>query len=390
MKKSKNKPDAYAQSGVNLSAGDIFSEYAAEIGRASFGNSRFVQVIDQSGGHFRGQRGWQYKNLPEGSYHVGGTDGIGTATILVSAAGADETAASRLVAMTAGDLTRYGALPLVFLNTLEVKTLGEPRSKLFERYRTMMGGLGRYASEQHFVLMGGETAEMNDCVSSEITGDALKMYPAYNWSGAMVGVNHPDLRIDLAKVRPGQVIIALQDMLGSNGGSLARRFLRQTFGRSWWLNPKARATVAEMASPARLYDGFLTLMNGWYNEDFKPIVPVTAIAHLTGGGIRKKFFEDILVRIGISAELDRLFLPPEFMLNCYESQKLTDEEGYTFFSGGQRLLAVMAEEHAMRFTSSAVDHGIPARIVGRIGVWTDHPFCTVHSQYSGKIFRFRP
>ncbi|MDE2041242.1 MAG: hypothetical protein KGI59_02575, partial [Patescibacteria group bacterium] len=81
---------------------------------------------------------------------------------------------------------------------------------------------------------------------------------------------------------------------------------------------------------------------------------------------------------------------PEFMLNCYESQKLTDEEGYTFFSGGQRLLAVMAEEHAMRFTSSAVDHGIPARIVGRIGVWTDHPFCTVHSQYSGKIFRFRP
>ncbi|MDE2041349.1 MAG: hypothetical protein KGI59_03160, partial [Patescibacteria group bacterium] len=105
MKKSKNKPDAYAQSGVNLSAGDIFSEYAAEIGRASFGNSRFVQVIDQSGGQFRGQRGWQYKNLPEGSYHVGGTDGIGTATILVSAAGADETAASRLVAMTAGDLT---------------------------------------------------------------------------------------------------------------------------------------------------------------------------------------------------------------------------------------------------------------------------------------------
>lgn len=390
---SKTGSDAYAKAGVNLAAGDVFSAYAGEIGRASFKNSPYVEVLDWSKGHFRGPRGWRYKGLPEGYVEVAAPDGIGTATIITSAAGAHRTASSRLLAMTAGDITRYGGLPLVFTNVLEAKKLGEPCTELFGSFQTMLNGLGHYAKSQGYVLMGGETAEMSDCVSSEIGGPAVERMPIYNWSGVMLGVNHPDKVISGQTMKSGQRVIALRDGLRSNGGSQARAYLRQRFSEgygSWWLNPAAKGVIADMASPAVLYDYFLATVNGWHNETFDPLIRMHAIAHISGGGIPMKFGQDVLFRCGLSAVLDDLWRPPQFMADCVRDMKIGDAEAYTIFNGGQGALVVIDDDDIGKFLRLANTYSIEAYPAGYI--YKSHsggPRLKITSKFSGKEFVLR-
>ncbi|MFA6601683.1 MAG: AIR synthase-related protein [Candidatus Paceibacterota bacterium] len=379
---------AYAKAGVNLDAGDAFSAFAGTICRGSFGNSTFVKVVDESLGHFRGPRGWQYVGFPPDTFHVGAPDGIGTATILISAAENFGTSASRLVAMTEGDVTRFGGLPLVFINHLDAKRLGQPDSQLFINFQTMMAGLGRIATQGRFVLMGGETAEMSQCVSGEITGPAEENRPTFNWSGVMLGVNHPSMLITGQAVKIGDRIIALRDSLRSNGASLMRRYLRERYGNLWWMNPQASEVVTAMASPAALYGSFLTAINGWYNN-FKPIIRVQAIAHLSGGAIRSKLADDVLFQHGLSAVLDNLWEPPQFMLDCVSHFEMPDQEAYTVLNGGQGLLAIVRESDVDGFCEKATQFGIEARNAGYIDKQFRVPRLQIRSGFSGKLFTMK-
>lgn len=394
MKKTKRVGSiAYAHAGVNLAAGDAFSGLAGQLGSDSFHNSPYVEVVDCSRGHFRGPRGWRYvyDKLPKDCFEVWAPDGIGTATIILSAANQYYTASSRLLAMTAGDITRFGGCPLVFTNILETKTLGRPDSLLFAAYVAMMAGLSKYAKDQGYVLMGGETAEMSDCVSSEIKHQDATT-PIFNWSGVMAGINHPDKLITGATLARGQRVIALADALRSNGGSMARRLLRDMFSKGsqhWWANPDARPMIDEMATPAALYDRFLAEMNGWYSPDFKPIVKMHAIAHLSGGGIRSKFADDILFPRGFSAVLDNLHEPPQFMKECVRRFKMPDEEGYTIFNGGQGVLVVVDESDVGGFCGLAVDAGLDPIDAGYIYKSHREPRVRIHSRFSGKMFVMR-
>ncbi len=380
---------AYANAGVSLSAGDVFSAFAGEIGKKSFNNSRFVQVCDFSKGHFRGPRGWQYVGLPNGWFNVVAPDGIGTATIIISAAGEHRTASSRLLAMTAGDITRYGGLPLVFTNILETKTLDDPGSSIFEAYKSMMVGMGNYAKDQGYVLMGGETAEMGVCVSGEIIGPSAIFTPTYNWSGVMSGVNHPDKVINGNTLKAGQRVIALRDALRSNGGSMMRKYFRTRFNDHWWLHLDAQEYIKAAAAPAALYDRFLAEMNGWYDGDFQPIVKMHAIAHISGGGIHSKFAEDILFPRGLSALLDNLWEPPSFMSDCVRDMAISDKEAYTIFNGGQGALVVVDEGVAKGFCICANEHGIEARPAGVILKKSKNPRVEIVSKFTGKTFAFK-
>ncbi len=373
---------AYAKAGVNLTAGDAFSAFAGRICKESFRNSSYVKVHDHSVGHFRGPRGFEFINLPEGFFQMGAPDGIGTATIIVSAAGAHHTSSSRLLAMTAGDITRYGGLPLVLFNVLEAKTLGMPDSELFKAYQRMMLGLGDYAIDQGIVLMGGETAEMNDCVSSEIVNSPTM--PVYNWSGIMIGVGHPDKIITGKTLKPGQHVIALVDKLRSNGGSLMRKYLREFFGKKWWQNPKAKELIIKIASPAKLYDKFLSTMNGWHNCSFTPVIKMHAIAHISGGGIRTKFFEDVLRRLGHSAVLENLPIPPTFMSDCVDKMGINDEEAYQVLNGGVGALVVVGESDADEFCRLASLAGFDTYNAGFIDKKHRIPRLKMHSKFGYK------
>ncbi len=360
-----NTPTAYEQAGVNVSLGDQFSSLCGELCRGSYSNSPFVKIHDFSRGHFRGRRGYEFINLPPGSVATAGCDGIGTKTIIADAAGMYFDAADNLLAMTAGDFTRDGCLPLVFLNDLGVSSLGKnPDDPTYQAAVSLMKGLSRSATAQGYVIFGGETAELSACISSENPDATLK----FNWGGTMIGVMHRDKLITGADVRHGDRIIALRDITRSNGISLVRSGFRHRYGIEWYLSQDmdARRAVKEAATASKLYDAMLVDANGWTREGFVPLIKVHQIAHLSGGGIGSKLGDDLLFPRNWSAVFYNLWDPPQVIVDCAKDLGVSDEECYRVWGCGQGALVVVAEEDANKFIAHARSYDILARDAGWI------------------------
>jgi len=357
------KVDLYKQDGVDINVGDVFSKYAGKLCRRTYNNSRYVKMHDLSRGNFRGPRGWEYLNLPEGFIQTGGMDGIGTKVVLIDAAGEHKSAASNLIAMTAMDITRYGGLPLVFMNILDVSSLGEVTSDCFHACRDLMFGLYLECMQHKYIMFTGESAELGPCVGSENPDATVK----FNWGGAMLGVYHPDKMILGDTLRPGQIIMALKDDFRSNGISSVRKALAMKYGPEWWNSIAAIEDIIAAASPSRQYDRFLNHLHGWFMQPtYEPIIKMHLIVHLSGGAFKSKLGEDMLKPQGLSAVLDNLFEPSEIMKKCAEWRGLSDEECYTTWNGEQGVIVVIDEADQKKFTSLAADYGIPARYAGAI------------------------
>lgn len=334
-------PSVYAQAGVNVSLGDKFSSFCGDRCRSTYESSRFVQVHDFSHGHFRGRRGFEFINLPKGTINTAGSDGIGTKVIIIDASGRHRTAGDNLLAMVAGDFTRDGCLPLVVLNHLDVKTLGENDTHpTYLAAQELMFGFCKSAKQEGYVLLGGETAELSACVTSENPNATLQ----FNWGAVAIGVMHPDKMITGNDIKVGDRIIALRDVTRSNGISLIRRGFRHRYGNEWYENIEAQPAIRQAATPSALYDRFFVHANGWTTEDFEPVVKVRLIAHLSGGGIQSKFGDDLLFPRGFSAVFNNLWAPPQVMKDCASDLAVTDQECYEVWGCGQGALVVVAPD----------------------------------------------
>lgn len=367
--KKKRTPEKslYAHDGVNIDDESDFSSAAGAVCRASYKNSKFVTVHDLSEGSFRGPRPFTLQKLPKGYFTEVSSDGIGTKGVLIDAARMHSTAAYDLIAMVASDITRYGGIPLVLANILDVASVGEPGSAVTKQYRGLLTGLGKAAKAGNIVVLKGETAQMGVCLGSEIPDSKTR----FNWGAVMVGAYHPKKMITGATLKPGQVIIALKEEgFRSNGISSVRAAFRTKYGNEWWKNPKATNDIQRAAAPSVLYDTFVATLHGWYAPGFKPLARIHAVAHLSGGGIKEKLGGDILFRKGLSAELDSLFMPPDIMRQCKAWRGMTDSEFYTTWNGGQGMLLVVDERDAKHVCTRAKAYGIHAQ---RAGVITKEP-----------------
>lgn len=376
--------NAYKASGVDIDAGDDFSAYCAKICRASYGNSPFVVVNDFSSGNFRGPRGYQFQYLPAGYEMTLAPDGIGTKVILISASSCYRGAARNLLAMTADDISCWGGMPLVFSNILDAKRIGKPGTPRFRRFQQMMTGLGEEAHEQGIVLLNGETAELRDCVTSEHPRSLVQ----FNWPGVMHGVYHKDKLILGETLRTGQTVMALQDGFRSNGISLTRAALRKKFGKRWSTNPKARTAIQYASLPSIVYSRFLVGLNGWNDRSFhnEAAMPIHFIAHLSGGSIKGKF-AGMLKRHELSADLDDLHEPPQIMRDCASWARVSDEDCYSVWNGGQGALVVIDTQNVNLFTRYAEPFGIKVKPVGRIRK-LKHPRVRLKSKFTGKWITF--
>lgn len=355
--------NTYSRDGVDVEAEASFSSFAGSICKASYGNSPFVEVHDLSGGGFRGPRPFTLTNVPEGSLLEASSDGIGTKGILIDAAKTHHLAAYDLVAMTASDITRYGGVPLVFINILDVAAVGEPDSETNKAYKDVLRGLGEVAGKARIVLLKGETAQMGASLGSEVPESPTRL----NWSGVMIGAYHKDKMITGEALAPGQAVVALkEDGFRCNGISSVRAALRERFGNEWWGNTDAEDAIRRAAAPSVLYDVFLAAVHGWYADDFAPEIRMHAIAHLSGGAFREKLGRDILFPSGLSAALDDLWDPPEIMRECASWRGIGDEELYEVWNGGQGMLVVVDEPDAERFIARATEFSIQAKVAGSI------------------------
>lgn len=376
----------YEKDGVNVAEGDSFSHFAGMLCRQTYGNSPYVEVRDFSQGHFRGPRGFRLKNLPEGCWLDAAPDGDGTKVVLVDAAGDYINAARGWVAMTCGDITRWGGIPLVLANILDAGTIGKLGESVNRAFRTMMRGLKWIADEQRFVMYKGETAELGTCVGSENKTALAK----YLWSGVAIGAYNPKTIITGDQVEEGMAVIALREYgFRNNGISSVRKAIASAFGSDCYSNPRAQDVIKKTAAPAVLYDDFLATVNGWYAENFQPIVPLRLIVHVTGGAIKSKFAEDILFPRGLSAHLGNLWEPPDIMRQCADWRGMTDKECYEVWNGGQGVLVVIEgdDEYIEKFFALAEVYHIEARIAGSITKEAS-PSVIIESKFNGDIITF--
>jgi phosphoribosylformylglycinamidine cyclo-ligase len=358
-----SKTKIYSQDGVDVEEEASFSSFAGSVCRASYNNSPFVDIHDLSGGNFRGPRPFTFKNLPKGYLIEASTDGIGTKGIIIDAAKTHYLAAYDLIAMTASDITRFGGIPLIFINVFDTSSVGNEGDKVSKIYKSAISGLGDVAKKSKIVVLKGETAQMGDAIGSEIKDSKTKL----NWSGTMIGAYHKDKMITGKSLAEGQVIIALKENgFRCNGISSVRKALKEKFGKEWWKNPKAKESIKKVATSSVLYDMFINTIHGWFNKDFKPEIVVHSLIHLSGGAFKEKLAKDILFPKKLSAELFDLWEPPKIMRECAKWRKITDEEFYEVWHGGQGMLLIVDEKDAIYCIKRAKDFSVEAKIVGKI------------------------
>lgn len=378
------QPNKYAQDGVDTDEGDSFSEFAGALCRSTYRNSRFVDIRDFSRAHFRGPRGFQLKNLPPGCWLDMAPDGDGTKVVLVDAASDYDNAAFGWIAMTCGDVSRWGGLPLVLVNNLDTETIGKKGQPVNIAFRSMMRGVKRIADREQLVMFKGETAELPGCVTSPNPHALAK----YLWSGVCLGVYNEKTTITGDQIAEGMLVMACREPgLRNNGISSARKGIAMAFGPDWATNPEAQDAIKRAAMPSILYDKFLATVNGWFAPDFQPILTMRLIVHLTGGAIKSKFFEDILKPRGLSAKLDGLWEPAPIMRECAKWRGMTDEECYETWHGGQGILVVIDEADEPSFIDQGAIFGIEIKRAGKI-TKENTPRIVIDSKFNGETIQY--
>src|SRR5688572_22786437 len=206
------KPLTYAQSGVDIEAGDKAVDLIEVMMRRTHG----PRVIGKFGG-FAGMFRLDYnEQLFKRNYRepvlVACTDGVGTKVKLASELGVYNTVGIDCVAMNVNDMIVQGAEPLFFLDYLGLSKV------VPEQTAAMVEGVAKGCELAGCALLGGETAEMPD------------VYPAgdFDIAGFAVGVVELERAMDPTRVEAGDVIIGVASSgIHSNGYSLVRRIVKE-------------------------------------------------------------------------------------------------------------------------------------------------------------------
>ena len=354
---------------------DDASPKAGLVAVTSYTNSRFVEVLQDPDGGFRGSRKWNYINLPSDVRHVWGADGIGTATVLADALMREGVEAMRnigrnFVAMVADDRIKEGDLPLVLFSDISVRNHHDAG------YEALMIWTGEVLKEQELVLIGWETATLWPCVGSPNPQSQF----AFNMSWVALWVNHPQMEVTGKKVLAWDYIVALaQKWFWSNGLSVARRALSLRFGPNYYQDAPIEI-LRDVVTPCVVYSRAVGEALWWFNPELvrllqageRPGLDIHAIAHLSWGGLIEKFWKPFLVRNGLSADLDNLFPVPEIAQNLFNwlqeaGQWMTPEEFYKTWCNGQRMLVVLPTlEEAERLIQIVGDFWVQAQVAGRV------------------------
>ena len=252
---------------------------------------------------------------------VSGTDGVGTKLKLAMQLGKHDTIGIDLVAMCANDIIVAGAEPLFFLDYYATGSLD------VEVAAAVVSGIGRGCELAGAALVGGETAEMPGMYQGE----------DYDLAGFCVGVVEKERIIDGSRIQAGDVLLGLASSgPHSNGYSLIRKVIelsKADLGRDF----HGRSLGDTLLEPTRIYVKALLALIAE--------LPVSALAHITGGGIVEnlpRVLPDGLKAIINTASWTR---PPVFDW-LQSSGGIAAAEMYRTFNCGVGMIVCVRPEHA--------------------------------------------
>jgi phosphoribosylformylglycinamidine cyclo-ligase len=192
---------------------------------------------------------------------VSGTDGVGTKLKLAIELGRFDTVGIDLVAMCVNDVIVQGAEPLFFLDYYAMGKLDVDVGE------AVIGGIAEGCRQAGAALLGGETAEMPGMYEGE----------DFDLAGFCVGIVEREALIDSSRVRDGDQLLGLASTgPHSNGYSLIRRIL-EISGEASTADAADESIARRLLAPTRIYVRAIL--------DLQAACPISAIAHITGGGL---------------------------------------------------------------------------------------------------------
>ncbi len=193
---------------------------------------------------------------------VASADGVGTKIKVAIESRRHDTIGHDLVNHCTNDVLVQGARPMFFLDYV---AFGQLIPSVVE---AVVRGVAAGCRENGCALIGGETAEM----------PGLYTPPDYDLAGFIVGYVDEQAVLGAARVRPGQVLIALESNgLHTNGYSLARALV---FGRLG-LRPEDPFP----GEGASVSDVLLRVHRSYLGALAPVLDRIRAMAHITGGGL---------------------------------------------------------------------------------------------------------
>ena len=333
--------DTYRQEVIN--PGDEASKLAHEVCVASYGNSPLVNVIPLQPGNFRGAVGFTWRpdlldlmarGLRTGDWQLISmmeNDGAGGKPQFFTLLGneqAFEGLGWEIIAMTADDLARRGAYPAIIDNEVNVKRLTKGNFRFFA---AMMNGYGVALKQARLVNITGETAVMKHQITAFCDDNNGDDQLVIAWGASCLGLLHRKTYIDPANITPEMAIVGFKEKgYRCNGGTFFTNLLTHLYGtgaRKFKCGQSACEFVRKLTIPSQSYARFVTRLVGWTEEGLvgKPLAKIAGIAHITGGGVWRKFRE--ILPEGVGASLYCMPDPPEVLKQAQTCFKTSGGSG---------------------------------------------------------------
>jgi phosphoribosylformylglycinamidine cyclo-ligase len=274
---------SYAEAGVSIEAADK----AIELMRGWVDKARRPEVIGGIGG-FAGLFDASVLTRYKRPLLATSTDGVGTKVAIAQAMDVHDTIGFDLVGMVVDDLVVCGAEPLFMTDYIATGRV------VPERIAAIVKGIAEACVEAGCALIGGETAEHPGLLGPD----------DYDVAGATTGVVEADRLLGPGRVRPGDVVVAMEASgLHSNGYSLVRHVLLEA--ARWSLDRHVeelgRPLGEELLEPTRIYASACL--------DLARQTGVHAMAHVTGGGLAANL--ERVLPVEVSAVVDRSTWTPQ-------------------------------------------------------------------------------
>ena len=327
---------SYRDAGVNR---DV-AERAKNSIRSLVASTKIPGVLSDVGsfgGLFRMPPGFEQAVL------VASADGVGTKLKVAMKAGIHDTVGHDLVNHCVNDILVEGAEPLFFLDYVGMGVL---EAGVVE---ALVAGVAAGCRENGCALLGGETAEMPDFYAP---GD-------YDLAGFIVGAVDESRRTGMHRVRAGDTLVGLEaNGFHTNGYSLVRRVLfdRLQLGADDRY-PGSDETVAEVL--LRVHRSYLGPVRPLLRADL-----VSALAHITGGGIPGNL--DRSIPEGLEAAVERAAwqVPHEF--SAIQEAGVEEDEMFRTFNMGVGMILVVPESATDTVLHGLAGAGQGAWVMGRV------------------------
>ncbi len=305
---------------------------------------------------FSGLRGMRVGGLPLTTICNLGFDGVGTKMEIGERIDKHNTIAYDLFAMVVDDAVVRGAEPVLIGSILDVNSLKAPDGTAYMKQLDQLAdGYVKAAKAANVAVVNGEIAELGARVSG---------YGAfnYNWGAGILWFADEDRAITGAKIMPLQKIVALREYgPRSNGLSLMRKVLANTYGPEWHKTPEGRELAEQVLRPSTIYSAAVCDMFGGALGE--PKVEITGIAHITGGGIPEKLGR-ALEPSKTGATLYNLWEPPSIMQKIQYIGQVSDRDAYKTWNMGNGMLIITPEPD--KVIAIAEKHGLEAKYAGEI------------------------